>query len=139
MKLIDSYQVIDVEYFVDNSFDTRQFYENKITDFDIIPFVYITEEPEFKNIAKVVLTFDLHIKDIELNKSLLKYITEKTFIFELDGNKDFKMLRRSVFDSFLTFQAIFTRRAGYQLSIEILKKEIKDFDELTYRVLNQIP
>ena len=139
MKLHHLNNLDEIEFIVHDSFDPRVFYPNKTVSLDTIPFVYLPTENGFDNQAKVTLTFNLTLTE-KLNKTrLLSYIAEKHFVIELDGNKDFKMLRHSIFSSFITFDSILIRKIGPQLSQELFRKEPSDFDEITFKIMEQIP
>ena len=139
MKLHHLNNLDEIEFIVHDSFDPKVFYPNKTVSLDTIPFVYLPAENGFDNQAKVTLTFNLTLTE-KLNKTrLLSYIAEKHFVIELDGNKDFKMLRHSIFSSFITFDSILIRKIGPQLSQELFRKEHSDFDEITFKIMEQIP
>ena len=139
MKLHHLNNLDEIEFIVHDSFDPKVFYPNKTVSLDTIPFVYLPAENGFDNQAKVTLTFNLTLTE-KLNKTrLLSYIAEKHFVIELDGNKDFKMLRHSIFSSFITFDSILIRKIGPQLSQELFRKEPSDFDEITFKIMEQIP
>ena len=139
MKLHHLNNLDEIEFIVHDSFDPKVFYPNKTVSLDTIPFVYLPTENGFDNQAKVTLTFNLTLTE-KLNKTrLLSYIAEKHFVIELDGNKDFKMLRHSIFSSFITFDSILIRKIGPQLSQELFRKEPSDFDEITFKIMEQIP
>jgi hypothetical protein len=139
MKLHHLNNLDEIEFIVHDSFNPRVFYSNKTVSLDTIPFVYLPTENGFDNQAKVTLTFNLTLTENSNKTRLLSYIAEKHFVIELDGNKDFKMLRHSIFDSFITFDSILIRKVGPQLSQELFRKEPSDFDEITFKIMEQIP
>ena len=138
MKIHHLNNLDEIEYFVRDTFDSRLYYENKTVSFDANPFYYLPQDQKFDKQAKIVLTFDLKLFDRTSNDTLLSFVAEKHFMIEPDGNKDFKMLRNSIFGAFATFESIFIRKAGFQLAAEILKRQPKDFDEISYKLLGQI-
>jgi hypothetical protein len=138
MKIHHLNNLDEIEYFVRDTFDTRAYYENKTVSLDTTPFYYLSQDQKFDKQAKIVLTFDLKLFDRSTNDTLLSFVAEKHFMIELDGNKDFRMLRNAVFDAHITFETIFIRKAGIQLATEILKRQLNDFDEIAYKLIDQI-
>lgn len=138
MKIHHLNNLDEIEYFVLDTFDPRVHYENKTVSFDTNTFYYLPQDQRFDRQAKIVLTFDLKLLDRSTNDTLLSFVAEKQFMIELDGNKDFKMLRNAVYDAHITFETIFIRKAGVQLATELLRRQPKDFDEITYKLIDQI-
>ena len=139
MKLHHLNNLDEIEFIIDKTFNPRTFYPNKKVQLDTIPFFYLPTQNGFDNQAKVTLTFSLTLIGKSNNIVLLSYIAEKHFVIELDGNKDFAMLRNTIFQSFITFETMLIRKVGPQLSQELFKKQPKDFDEVTFSLMEQIP